>query len=120
MVVFDSTQPLSGAVLVNFDGDAVITDLTKGAMLDPFAPSAAWSYALADILAPVVASAEPVAGSILAALDQLEVNFNEAVSCVDAADPLINGTPATSATNLAPGRYRFEFAAVAAGPANIA
>ena len=87
-VTFDFSQPFSGPVTVLFDSDSVISDLS-GNLFDPFAPSATWSYTLADIVAPVVATGEPAAGSVVSALDQLEVFFNEGVSGVDATDLLI-------------------------------
>ncbi len=117
-VTFDFSQPFSGPVTVLFDSDSVISDLS-GNLFDPFAPSATWTYTLADIIAPVVATVEPAAGAVVSALDQLEVLFSEGVTGVDAADLLINGAAAASLTALSADRYRFGFPSVAAGAANI-
>jgi len=117
-VTFQFSQPPGGLVAMNFDSDAVITDLT-GNLFDTLAPGAAWTYTLADILPPIIAVAEPAAGAVVGTLSQIEVSFNEAVSGVDASDLLVNGAAATGVTSLAADRYRFDFPTAAPGAANI-
>lgn len=117
-VTFQFSQPPGGLVAMNFDSDAVFTDLT-GNLFDTLAPGAAWTYTLADILPPIVAIAEPAAGAVAGTLSQIEVSFNEAVSGVDASDLIINGAAATGVTSLAADRYRFDFPTAAPGAANI-
>ena len=52
-------------------------------------------------------------------LNQIEVNFSETVTGVDAADLLINGVPATSVTPLAPGQFVFGFAQPGVGTVQV-
>lgn len=118
VVTFQFSPPQPGLVVVNFDADAVITDPTGG-LFDPLAANAAWTYTLADIVAPVVAATEPPAGSIASGLDRIEVQFNEAVTGVDASDLLINGVPAAGVTAAAPDRYLFTFPAAGSGAVTI-
>lgn len=69
----------------------------------------------ADTVPPVVQETVPVAESTIIRLRQLEVIFSEEVEGVDAADLLINSTPATNVILLAPGQFVFEFSEPAAG-----
>ena len=118
VVTFQFSPPQPGLVVVNFDADAVITDPTGG-LFDPLAANAAWTYTLADIVAPAVAATEPPAGSIVSGLDRIEVQFNEAVTGVDASDLLINGVPAAGVTAAAPNRYLFSFPTAGSGAVTI-
>ncbi len=118
VVTFQFSQPSSGPVAVNIDGDASITD-QLGNAFDPLVPGAAWTYTLADILDPVVATAEPAAGAVVGSLTQVEVSFNEAVGGVDAGDFRVNGVAATSVTAVSANRYRFGFAQPASGLVTI-
>ena len=117
-VTFTFSQPAPGAVIVNFDSDAVITDLS-GNLFDTLAPNAVWTYTLADNVPPVVAATEPAAGSILESLNQIEVAFNEPVSGVDAGDLVVNGVAATSVATTSAQRYVFSFPAAANGAVNL-
>ena len=56
-----------------------------------------------------VASSFPRQGAVLPGLRSVQVNFNQGVSGVVAADLLINNTPATKVTAYAPWLYVFEF-----------
>lgn len=62
-----------------------------------------------DTVAPVIAALVPAAGSLVPAFSSLEVQFNEGVRGVDAADLLINGAPATNVIAAADDVYVFEF-----------
>ncbi len=115
---YQFSQPAPGTVTVYFDEDAVITDLA-GNLFNTLGAGTAWTYTLADGIAPTVLSAEPAFGSVVGSLSFVEVKFSEKVSGVDAADFLVNGTPATGVTAIAPDRYRFEFPPPAAGPVNV-
>lgn len=62
----------------------------------------------------------PPTNAIVRALDQIEVHFNLPVLGVEAADLLINATPATNVTEVAPGAFVFEFVAPAEGSVEVA
>lgn len=117
-VTFQFSQPRSGMVPVYFDPDAVITD-QSGGLFDPLAANAAWTYTLADIVAPTIAATEPAGSSTITSLDRIEVQFNEPVSGVDAADLLINGAPAVGVTSTSADRYLFTFPQINAGAVTL-
>src|SRR6266536_2067597 len=84
-----------------------------------FVIDASLSYT-ADTTPPGVAAVIPAAGAIVRALTSLEVDFNEAVSGVNASDLLINGRPATNVTAFAPWQYVFDFPQPATGTVQLA
>lgn len=65
-----------------------------------------------ETIAPRVASANPVRGSLIGALPSMEVTFDEPVFRVQAADLEINGSPATAVSGSGAGPYRFSGYAV--------
>jgi hypothetical protein len=69
---------------------------------------------------PVVAALEPPAGEEVDALTQVTVTFSQTVGGVDAADLLINETPASQVVALDPAKYRFTFPAPARGLVTLA
>lgn len=73
-----------------------------------------------DTVAPTVTTLMPAAGTTVPALSSLEIHFSEGVKGVEAADLLINGSPATNVTAFGPGVYVFQFAPVATGQVQIA
>jgi hypothetical protein len=72
-----------------------------------------------DDVAPTVAFQLPFAGSTVPSLTQIEVDFTENVSGVNTADLLINGTPATSISNLSASAYVFRFPQPPNGPVSV-
>ena len=72
-----------------------------------------------DDVAPAVAFQLPFAGSTVASLTQIEVDFTENVTGVNAADLLINGAAATSVSNLSAAAYLFRFPQPANGPVSV-
>ena len=73
----------------------------------------------AQDVAPAVAYQLPYAGSTIPSLTQIEVNFTENVTGVDAADLLINGSAATNVTALSGAAYVFRFPPPANGPVTV-
>ncbi len=117
--VFTFTQPPPGPVLVSWDDLHGITDFNNNPF-DATAPGAAWSYNLADTIQPQVSDTTPPPGVRVSRLTQVEVNFNEPVRGVDAADLLVNSLPATNVTGSGTGPYVFQFLQPAAGTVQFA
>lgn len=69
---------------------------------------------------PVVATLIPDAYSTVRRLAEIEVDFSETVAGVDAADLLINGTPATNVVEFAPGQFQFTFPMPPTGRVDVA
>jgi hypothetical protein len=114
---FGFAQPAYGTVHFTWANGHGITDL--GIPPNPFngnAPGATWQYDLLDNIPPTLVYQIPFAGATVRSLSQIEVDFTEAVTGVDAADLLINGTPASSVTSSGPARYVFQFPQPAPGP----
>lgn len=84
------------------------------------APGATWQYVLADTEPPLLSLIFPAAGAPVASLQQVEVTFDETVIGVDAADLLINGSPATGLTKLSGQPYVFSFPEPATGLVSVA
>lgn len=125
--IFTFTQPAAGTVSVSWDFDHGITGVGTGA----FVPAGGWSYTLTDTVAPTVAKIRssvagqeldaivPLPGSTVGTLSKVQISFSEPVTGVDAADLLMNGTPATAVTGSGAGPYVFDFAAPAPGTVNF-
>ncbi len=123
---FTFTQPLPGTVNVSWDFDHGIAGLGSGVYVQT-----TWSYTLTDTLAPTIAKIKssaageeqdaivPLPGSTMYALSQVEVNFSEAVSGVNASDLLVSGVPATGVTGSGAGPYVFAFTQLTAGVVNF-
>jgi hypothetical protein len=86
------------------------SDIVMGLTLD-----VVWTEITNDTNAPVVAGTDPVAGSTVSELTQIQVNFNEGVQGVDASDLLMNGTAASSVEARSTSEYIFQFAKPAEG-----
>jgi hypothetical protein len=109
---FAVEQPAYGAVQVTWDPGQAISDLeTPPNRFDGTGPGAAWQYTLVDTLPPVVTALTPAPDVTVRQLSQVEVQFSELVTGVDAADLLVNGAPAASLQVLSGGRYLFLFTA---------
>ena len=109
--VFTFTEPSSGTILIDWDGDSGITDLSGNA----FDNSGNWIYTLIDNIPPVIVSTTPAAGAIVGSLTQAQVIFDEAVTGVNASAFLVNGVPATSVSGSGIGPYVFQFVQPAQG-----
>ncbi len=72
-----------------------------------------------DNEAPFIVSRIPTAGLTVQNLVQIEVDFNEPVIGVDAADLRINSVPATGLLFGAPGQFVFEFAPAPTGLVSV-
>jgi len=73
---------------------------------------------LVETIPPTIPSTDPAAG-LRTNLTQLTVNFSEAVSGVDAADLLLNGTSALVVTPLSSSSYTFTFQQPAYGLVSV-
>lgn len=105
---FTAPTPLPGLVAVTFDPGRAITDLS-GNLFNPDQDSNRWTFTFVDAAPPLVVVITPAPGATVTRIDAVEVQFNEAVSGVAAADLLINGSPATNVTGAGSGPYRFSF-----------
>ena len=76
--------------------------------------------AAADVEPPAVVEVIPPPGATVRTLAQIEVMFSENVAGVDAADLLVNGTPATDVDVLTPSQYVFSFPQPANGKVQVA
>ncbi|MEY2407526.1 MAG: hypothetical protein QOF48_196, partial [Verrucomicrobiota bacterium] len=76
--------------------------------------------AVVDDVPPAVAFQLPFAGSTIPSLTQIEVDFTESVTGVDAADLLINGNPATNMSVLSATAYLFRFPQPPVGSVSVA
>src|ERR1017187_6003279 len=109
--VFSFTQPAPGTILVYWDVENAISDLS-GNQLDT---SVSWTYSLIDNIAPTLTTIAPADGAVVSQLTQAQVSLSEPVSGVDAADLVTNGLPATNVTGSSFGPYVFQFASPAPG-----
>jgi len=109
--VFTFTQPPPGTILVYWDIESAITDLS-GNLFDT---SGSWTYALIDNIPPTMVSTTPAAGAAIGSLTQAQVIFSESVTGVNASALLINGVPATGVSGSGFGPYVFYFAQPAQG-----
>ncbi|MFO1487689.1 MAG: lamin tail domain-containing protein [Verrucomicrobiota bacterium] len=109
------TQPLPGTVQIKWDDLHDIVDAASGAPFDENASGASWTYQLTDAVAPVVGERIPVPAAQVGKLTQTEITFSEPVTGVNAADLLINGSPATNVIGSGAGPYVFQFTQPAAG-----
>ena len=118
--LFSFVQPAYGPVRIRFAADHNITDVGWPIHLAFYEnePDNSWTYDLVDRTAPVIALKDPAAGSALTNLVQLTVTFSEAVSGVDAADLLVNGTAAYEVSG-AGATYSFSVSQPASGTVNI-
>ncbi len=115
---FTFPQPAYGSVNITWAAGHGIADF--GIPANPFnAAAATWQYSLVDDIAPTVTFQLPFAGVTVRSLAQIEVNFSEAVSGVNAADLLINNVAATGVTALGASQYVFTFPQPAVGNVNV-
>jgi hypothetical protein len=109
--VFSFTSPSPETVLIEWDIDSGITDLSGNF----FNTSTNWIYTLADITPPKIISTTPAASALVGNLTQAQITFSENVTGVNASALLVNGLPATSVGGNGFGPYVFNFAQPAQG-----
>jgi hypothetical protein len=118
---FTFAQPPEGLVNVTWAAGHGITDLSSPAnAFNAAGPGATWQYTMLDSIAPVMSGLFPSGGAIVVALSQIEVTFSETVLNVQAADLLINGSPATNVTKLSGQPYVFKFPPPPTGNVSVA
>jgi len=118
---FSFEQPSFGTVNLSWSANAGVNDLfTPPHLFDPGAPGSGWQYSLVDVDPPFMSALDPVAGATVAALASIRVTLNEPVTGVQAADLLINGSPAVSRTGSGSGPYEFSFTQPQPGPVQVA
>ncbi|HXJ61244.1 MAG TPA: Ig-like domain-containing protein, partial [Verrucomicrobiae bacterium] len=119
--LFSFSQPAYGGVQFSWRATHGIQDqAVPPNAFDAADPSALWSYTLIDRTPPAVAGIDPASGAVVRSLNSINILFNEPVSGVNAGDLLINQTPATGLTTLAPDQYLFTFPAPPTGLVTVA
>lgn len=104
---FTFQQPPYGNVTITWASNHGIVDTGYPPLpFDHTASSATWSYNLADLTPPTIASVVPAPGSTVSELSSVTVTFSEPVTGVNASDLLINGSPAIGLTG---GNQQFTF-----------
>jgi hypothetical protein len=117
---FTFVQPPYGPVTIDWSPNHNIHDLAVPPnRFDATRPDATWTYELVDRTSPVVSGLTPADGATIRSLTNVIVLFSEPVSGVDAADLLINGSPATGVTPTAASQYVFTFLPPPSGIVNI-
>jgi len=116
---YSFAQPAPGAVQIQFHINHTITDLI-GNRLNELAPSSTWSYTLIDGSPPIVLAVNPAESTALTSLTQIQVEFDEPVTGVDAGDLLLNGQPVLSVIPVSASTYLFEFNSPPVGSAVVA
>ena len=107
--IFSFPQPAFGPVLISWSDTNGITDLDPvPTEFDARLAGASWRCTLVDTVPPVIVTQEPVGGSSVSVLTQLNVSFSESVTGVDAADLLVNGLPAAGVSGSG-ASYTFTF-----------
>ena len=116
---FSFPQPAYGTVAITWSADPGIMDFDATPKpFDDQAPGTTWQYNLLNPNAPVVVTQQPLGGTTVNALTQIQVTFSKSVTGVDAADLLINGIPATGRSGSG-SSYTFTFPQPAYGAVTI-
>ncbi|PYJ00210.1 MAG: hypothetical protein DME25_21275, partial [Verrucomicrobia bacterium] len=119
--LFSFVQPPYGTVAISWNPAQNIFDQALPPnRFNATGPGATWTYTLVDNTTPTVAALSPGAGATVRSLTSITVLFSEPVSGVDAADLLINNTPASSNTPVAASQYIFTFPEPATGAVQVA
>jgi hypothetical protein len=121
---FNFVQPAFGTVQFSWSTDHGITDFGSPTV-NPFDGSGAgatWQLTLLDTVRPTVAGLVPEAGFTIRALTNIQVQFSEPVTGVDAGDLRINGIDGwvTDVTALSPAHYLFSFPQPPTGAVTVA
>ena len=93
-------------------------------LTNAIAVAGGYSHSLAiaftgDTTAPTVATLVPAANTTVRSLSQITVQFDEAVTNVNAGDLLINGVPASNITTNSPNQFAFGFPQPSPGIVNV-
>jgi hypothetical protein len=118
--LFTFPQPPYGEVEIAWANGHGITDFgfPSDLAFNELNPDAQWEYQLVDRTSPTLAARTPAPGATVTNLTQVSVTFSEPVTGVDAADLLINGTPALALAGSGTS-YTFDVAPPAAGTVTI-
>jgi len=118
--VFGFLRPSYGAIDVAFASGHNITDFGYPSPLpyDEGDGTGLWQVNYRDVVPPVVASHLPATGAFVTNLTTVSVTFSEEVLGVDAADLLVNGSPAFGLTGSG-SNYVFNVAQPASGTVTI-
>ena len=118
---FTLLQPQYGPVQISWQTDHSIQDLGNPPHLfDASELGATWSYSLVDTHPPSVTDLFPKSGVTVSSFSELQVQFSESVSGVEADDLLLNGSPALGLESFPNGRYVFHFNSPSAGTVQLA
>jgi hypothetical protein len=118
--IFAFPQPPYGPVAVTWASGHGIVDFDDPPK--PFPGDAAASrlnYTLLNPSSPRISSQIPLAGTTVTGLTQITIVFNEPVTGIDAADLLINNTPASSLSSPNNTTFIFSFPQPSFGPIAI-
>ncbi|MCI0748489.1 MAG: lamin tail domain-containing protein, partial [Verrucomicrobia subdivision 3 bacterium] len=114
-------QPAYGTVQISWDAAHNIADFALPPNgFNGMGPGATWQYTLMDTAPPVVISVSPPSNSVVRALTEIEVAFNEPVNNVEAGDLQIGGVAATDLFAVSPSQFLFVFAQPGSGPVTVA
>ena len=118
--VFTFPRPPYGEVEFIFITGHGITDFGYPGSLpyDELDGSGYWKIEYQDVVPPVVAAHIPATGATVTNLPTVSVTFSEAVTGVDAADLLVNGTPGYAVSGSG-SNYIFSVGQPASGTVNI-
>ncbi|HKQ37223.1 MAG TPA: lamin tail domain-containing protein, partial [Verrucomicrobiae bacterium] len=113
-------QPPAGTLNISWAPEHGIHDFGYPGDLpfDETTPGNTWSYELVDRTPPFIGYIDPPPGSLLTNLTQIQIGFSEPVTNVNAADLLLNGTPALNLTG-GDAFYIFQFPRPTPGPNGI-
>ena len=114
---FSFSQPAYGMVNITWAANHGITDFL-GLPFVTNTAGANWSYSLINPNAPYIVWRQPAPNDVVITLTNITVNFNKPVVGVDAADLLVNGTPATALSG-AGSSYTFQFPQPAYGVVTV-
>jgi hypothetical protein len=107
---FSFVQPAYGTVQISWAGAHGIEDFAfPPNPFDAMGVGATWQYNLIDAIAPTVVSRVPTAGFTIRSLTDIQIQFSEPVTGVNAGDLLITGNAATNVVFSPPATYTFQF-----------
>ncbi len=107
---FSFVQPAYGTVQISWIGAHGIEDAAFPP--NPFnavGAGATWQYNLIDNVPPTIISRIPAAGFVVRSLGEIQVQFSEPVTGLDASDLIVSGNPATNVTLTPPSTFNFQF-----------
>jgi len=118
--VFSFVQPAYGNVAITWNsGHNIFDQALPPNRFNATGPGATWSYTLVDNTTPTIAALTPGSGATIRSLTNIIVLFSEPVTGVNAADLLINGSPAAGVTSIG-SEYTFTFSQPPTGTVQVA